>query len=115
VAAVESPAAAPKPAPAPAAPATKKVASPTAGPAETPKGKGRFTLQLGSFPDRAEAEAFSQRFGAQGAYVIASDIPGKGTWFRVRVGDYGSAKEAIDAKAAFEKQHNVIAYVVGPR
>jgi len=110
---------APKPeSPKPAVAAVKKVAIATPAPAsaaDPAKAKGRFTLQLGSFPDRAEAEAFSRRFTPQGSYVIASDIPGKGTWYRVRVGDYGNAKDAIAAKANFEKQHNVIAYVVGPR
>ena len=43
-----------------------------------------------------------------------TEIPGRGLWYRVRVGDYVSAKDAIAAKAGFEKQHNVIAYVVGP-
>jgi DedD protein len=113
---------APKAEPAPRAEVTKaaapvkKVALATPPPAvDAAKAKGRFTLQLGSFPDRAEAEAFSQRFTPQGSYVIASDIPGKGTWYRVRVGDYANAKDAIAAKGSFEKQHNVIAYVVGPR
>jgi DedD protein len=101
----------PKPAVAPA----KKVALAPAPAAADAKAKGHFTLQLGSFPDRAEAEAFSQRFTPQGAYVIASEIPGKGTWYRVRVGDYANAKDAIAAKGAFERQHSVIAYVVGPR
>jgi DedD protein len=93
----------------------KKVAIAAPAAAADAKAKGRFTLQLGSFPDRAEAEAFSQRFTPQGAYVIASEIPGKGTWYRVRVGDYATAKDAIAAKGNFEKQHSVIAYVVGPR
>src|SRR4051812_41753814 len=56
-----------KPEPAKAAPAAapaKKVALAPAPPpaSDGGKGKGRFTLQLGSFPDRAEAEAFSKRF-----------------------------------------------------
>jgi hypothetical protein len=105
----------PKPAPA-VAPAKKlALAAPPPPPAsDAGKGKGRFTLQLGSFPDRAEAEAFAKRFSAQSSYVVASDIPGKGTWYRVRVGDYASAKDAILAKGSFERQHSVIAYVVGP-
>jgi DedD protein len=110
---------APKPEPPkPAVAAVKKMAMVTPPPpsgTDAAKAKGRFTLQLGSFPDRAEAEAFSQRFTPQGSYVIASEIPGKGTWYRVRVGDYANAKDAIAAKGNFEKQHNVIAYVVGPR
>jgi DedD protein len=92
----------------------KKVALAPPPASDGGKGKGRFTLQLGSFPDRAEAEAFSKRFSAQGSYVVPSEIPGKGIWYRVRVGDYGSAKDAIAAKGTFEKQHTVIAYVVGP-
>jgi DedD protein len=112
------PAAAPKPEPiAKTPPPTAKKVAIAVPPAavDSAKTRGHFTLQLGSFPDRAEAEAFSQRFTPQGAYVIASEIPGKGTWFRVRVGDYPTAKDAIAAKSNFEKQHNVIAYVVGPR
>ena len=109
------PAARPTEAAKPAGAPARKVAFATPPPSVDPKAKGHFTLQLGSFPDRAEAEAFSQRFTAQGAYVIASEIPGKGIWYRVRVGDYASAKDAIAAKGTFEKQHSVIAYVVGPR
>jgi hypothetical protein len=73
--------------------------------------KGKFTLQLSSFPDRTEADAFAKKFAAQGAFIITSEIPGKGTWYRVRMGNYASAQEATNAKANFEKQHNVIAYV----
>lgn len=107
------------PTPAPSA-AKKTVAAPAIAPAAAnanaaAKTKGRFTLQLGAFPDRAEAEAFAKRFAAQSSYVVPSEIPGKGTWFRVRVGDYATAKDAIAAKSNFEKQHGVIAYVVGPR
>ena len=44
-------------------------------------------------------------------YMVVSEIPGKGTWYRVRVGDYASAKDALAAKLSFEKKHSVIAYV----
>ncbi len=75
------------------------------------KSKGRFALQLSSFQDKAEAEAFAQKFANERPYMVVSEIPGKGTWYRVRVGDYASAKDAIAAKDSFEKKHNVIAYV----
>ncbi|HET6283742.1 MAG TPA: SPOR domain-containing protein [Polyangia bacterium] len=117
-----------KPAPAPAkvaaapvkvAVAPKVVAAPSSAPVPAapvaaeakPGAKGKFTLQLSSFPDRTEAEAFAKRFAPQGAFVITTDIPGKGTWYRVRVGNYASAQEASTAKTTFEKQHNIIAYV----
>lgn len=81
--------------------------------ASADKGKGRFLLQLSSFQDRAEADAFARRFAGQNAYVVASEIPGKGTWYRVRVGSYGTMQEAASAKTTFERDHNVIAYVAG--
>jgi DedD protein len=98
------------PAPAPAVPAF--AAAPAATPAAA-GAKGRFTLQLSSFPDKTEAESFAKRFSSQGAYVVVSDVPGKGTWYRVRVGSYASSQEAIAAKGTFERQNNVIAYIAG--
>ncbi len=77
------------------------------------KGRGRFLLQLSSFQDRADADAFARRFAAQNAYVVSTEIPGKGTWYRVRVGTYANLQEASVAKATFEREHNVIAYVAG--
>jgi len=75
--------------------------------------KGKFTLVLSSFPERAEADAFAKRFAAQGAYVAVADAPGKGGAYRVRVGNYASPQEALAAKAMFEKQTNTIAYIAG--
>jgi septal ring-binding cell division protein DamX len=114
------PAAEPKVAPAKAKVAeTKEIKpAPAAKPASIPtvvagdsKGKGRFTLQLSSFQDKSEAEAFAQKFEGERPYLVASEIPGKGTWYRVRVGDFASSKDAVAGKASFEKKHNVIAYV----
>lgn len=97
-------------------PVAKPVAATTkpapAGPAHT-AGKGNFLLQLSSFQDRAEADAFARRFSGQNAYVVASEVPGKGLWYRVRVGSYGTMKDAAAAKTAFEREHGVIAYVAG--
>jgi septal ring-binding cell division protein DamX len=78
---------------------------------DSAKGKVHFTLQLSSFQDRAEAEAFAAKFVSEKTYLVVSDLPGKGTWYRVRVGDFATAKDAIAGKLAFEKKHGVIAYV----
>jgi septal ring-binding cell division protein DamX len=90
---------------------TKPVAIPTIAAGGDSKSKGRFTLQLSSFQDKTEAEAFAKKFDGERPYMIVSEIPGKGTWYRVRVGDYPSAKDAAAAKQSFEKKHSVIAYV----
>ncbi len=97
----------------PASPATP-IATPATARPEAPAGKGRFTLQLGAFPDRNEADAFAKKLGATNVYVVAFDKPGQGTWFRVRQGEYANNKEAEAAKTAFERQHGSIAYVVAP-
>jgi cell division protein FtsN len=90
---------------------TKPAAIPTVAASGESKGKGRFALQLSSFQDKSEAETFAQKFDGERPYMVVSEIPGKGTWYRVRVGDYASAKDAIAAKQSFERKHNVIAYV----
>jgi len=114
----KGPALAAKPVTAPAhalppAPAkTVAVAAKTTPPVHA-TGKGNFLLQLSSFQDRAEADAFARRFSGQNAYVVASEVPGKGLWYRVRVGSYGTMKDAAAAKTAFEREHGVIAYVAG--
>lgn len=113
----------PRPVPAPIKAAAKDPTQPAKGAVSAPTaskstpvpstGKGRFLLQLSSFPDRGEADAFARRFAGQNAYVVATEIPGKGTWYRVRVGSYGTMQEAAAAKTNFERDHNVIAYVAG--
>ncbi|HEY1586958.1 MAG TPA: SPOR domain-containing protein [Polyangia bacterium] len=72
-----------------------------------------FTLQLSAFPDKDDAEEFMRKIQSAGykPFLVASEIPGKGIFFRVRVGDYGSRQAAVDAKTEFEKKQRIIAYV----
>lgn len=74
-------------------------------------GDDKFTLQIGSFQDKAEAEAFATRFADESPVVVVSDIPGKGLWYRVRLGSFADNETAMKAKAAFERRHKMIAYV----
>jgi len=71
----------------------------------------KFSLQLGSFQSKEEAESFMSEFTSAGPFVVTSDIPGKGRWFRVRVGKFSTSEEAVKAKAEFERQHQKIAYI----
>jgi len=89
----------------------KPIPVPTVAAGGDSKSKGHFSLQLSSFQSKAEAEAFAQKFASEHPYMVMSDIPGKGIWYRVRVGDYVSMKDAMAAKESFEKKHSVIAYV----
>lgn len=63
---------------------------------------GRFTIQVGSFPKKEEADLVASRLVSHGhgAYVVMADIPNKGTWYRVRVGHY---KDRLAAQEDAEK------------
>ena len=77
------------------------------------KRPARFTLQLSSFRERAEADAFHDKLKAAGyaPYVVEANVPDKGVWYRVRLGGYPSYESAIEAKKQFEDSQHIIAYV----
>jgi len=57
---------------------------------------GRFAVQIEASSSRAEAEARIEQLEAQGveAYLVESLVPGKGHFFRVRVGDFATRAAA---------------------
>ncbi len=75
--------------------------------------RARFTLQLSSFQDRAEADAFFGNLKDAGykPYIAQSEVEGKGVFYRVRLGRYPSYEQAIAAKKVFEDKMHIIAYV----
>ncbi len=93
-----------KPAAEPAAAAPAQPTAPT-----TPK----FTLQISSFQERAEADALVSRLTAAGykPFVVMSDVPDRGIFFRVRLGAFPTRDEALVAKQDFEDKQHIIAYV----
>lgn len=73
---------APKPSPAP----EKKTAS-IKQPASS---KLRYTIQVSSHQEKQAAEDEVKRMKQNGfaAFIVASELPGKGTWYRVRLGSF---------------------------
>jgi cell division protein FtsN len=61
-----------------------------------PASKLRYTVQVASYPDKqlADDEAKKMRSRGYAAFVVSSDVPGKGTWFRVRLGSFTSKASA---------------------
>jgi len=59
--------------------------------------KAAFTVQVASLPNRAEADALAGRLRKQGLspWVAEAEIPGKGTFYRVRVGRFPNREEAV--------------------
>jgi DedD protein len=100
VAATAPPAApktAPPTAPKPAPPTTPKEA-PTANMTPAAKAapvKGAWVVQVGSTQERFEADRIAARFASRGAKVSVADVPGKGRWYRVRLGPFDT-REAAD-------------------
>lgn len=108
--------AAPKPAPAPAA---KPAAQPTmanadakTAQAETPKPR-LFTLQFKAFSRAEEADKLADKLKANGheVRVEVHEVRGR-VWHRVRMGSFDSWDDALAAKADFEQQEKIIAYVM---
>lgn len=78
------------------------------------KSEKKFTLQLSSFQDKSEAEAFLASVKSAGfsPYLTEADVSGKGTFYRVRLGSYRSMDAATDAKAEFEKASKKTAQIM---
>jgi DedD protein len=72
-----------------------------------------YTLQLSSFQEKREAELFMKKLreGGLSPYMTPTTIPGRGVWYRVRLGKYKSWDDALTAKQTFEKTQKIIAYV----
>lgn len=59
---------------------------------------GKYTIQLGSYPDIDEAKQFAEGFTVRGYSPIINEttIEGKGTWYRVSLGLFATVEEAKD-------------------
>lgn len=85
-----------------------KVISPVSSP------KGRYTLQVGSYPNLKEAEPELLKLNENGLRPIVKEVElkGKGRWYRVVVGEYASARDAETAGNSFRKENRIDAFVV---
>jgi cell division septation protein DedD len=58
--------------------------------------KVRYTLQLASYPEKEAADGDVKKMKQRGyaAFIVAADVPGKGTWYRVRLGSFSNKNAA---------------------
>ena len=75
---------------------------------------GAFVLQVASFRTEGEAQAFSNVLRQRGhhAYLEAANIPGRGTWHRVRVGPFKYSRDAIKYRGEFEAKEHIVPFVI---
>jgi cell division septation protein DedD len=78
---------------------------------------GGYQLQVSSFRTQAEAEQFSEQLRARGhrSYVQEANVPGRGTWYRVRIGPFPTQAAAAQYRIGFEGKEHVVPFVVPPK
>jgi cell division septation protein DedD len=97
--------------------ASDAVESASAGGPVAPAGReGGYQLQVSSFRTQAEADTFSGQLRTRGhkAYVVEAKVPGRGTWYRVRIGPFTSQHAAATYRAGFETREHVVPFIVPP-
>ncbi len=79
--------------------------------------EGRLTLQVISYRTRQEANIFAEALRKRGhrAYVIAGDVPDRGTHWRVRIGPFETRREAESYRATFEREEGMNTFIVRNR
>lgn len=79
--------------------------------------EGGYQLQVSSFRTQNEANGFADQLRARGhkAYVQEATVPGRGTWFRVRVGPFSSQHAAAAYRTQFESKEHVVPFIVPPK
>ena len=85
--------------------------------AEAPAGhEGGYQLQVSSFRTQGEAQAFADQLRARGhkAYVVQAHVPGRGTWYRVRIGPFATKHAASQYRVDFEAREHVVPFLILP-
>lgn len=77
---------------------------------------GGYQLQVSSFRTQTEAQHFADQLRARGhkAYVMEAHVPGRGTWFRVRIGPFPTQAQASNYRTSFEQREHVVPFIVPP-
>lgn len=88
--------------------------APTRVPLAKPEAKSaNFTLQLSSTQTRADANRFAARLREKGytPTVVEAQVPGRGTWYRVRLGNFPSRETATRFLSDFRRETQLDAYI----
>ena len=108
-----------KPAAKTAAPLTVKTQHPpTPSPKESTAAKQapskvRYTIQVGAYPEKsmAEEEAKNMKKRGYAAFLVTTDIPDKGKWYRVRVGSFANKQSAEKLEKELKSKEGVDGFI----
>lgn len=75
--------------------------------------KGAFTLQLSATQTRDEAVKFASGLKEKGyaSFIVEAAVPGKGTWYRVRMGNFPTKDAANRYLQDFRRETRMEAFV----
>jgi cell division septation protein DedD len=78
---------------------------------ETPK--VRYSIQVGSYEDKAMAEDEVRNMKQRGyaAFVVAGDIPEKGRWYRVRIGSFSNKQAAEKLANELKSKEGITSFI----
>jgi len=96
--------------------AAQLTGAPASGDTAPPGREGGYQLQVSSFRSQSEAQAFADQLRARGhrAYAVEAHVPGRGTWYRVRIGPFGTQRAATVYRSGFEAREHVVPFIVPP-
>ncbi len=86
------------------------------GPEVSEGQSGGYQLQVSSFRLQEEAQGFATALRKRGhrAHFESALVPGKGTWYRVRVGPFKTKIEALHYRHEFEQREHMVPFLVDP-
>lgn len=81
---------------------------------EEEKPKGKFAIQIGSYQSSEEATSSLNQWKKKGypVFMAVGQVPDKGTWYRVRIGGFGSRDDAQKFLEKLKAKEKVSALVV---
>lgn len=80
-------------------------------------GPGGFQLQVSSFTEAPDAQAFAAALRRRGhkAYVEPAYVKGRGLWHRVRIGPFKYKRSAETYRQEFEAKERLVTFIVSPQ
>jgi DedD protein len=96
--------------------ATANQASTPGGPEASEGTSGGYQLQVSSFRLQEEATKFAGALRKRGhrAHFESALVPGKGTWYRVRIGPFKTKLDAMHYRRDFEMREHMVPFLVEP-
>jgi len=97
----------------PAARPRPQTAKKETAPAKAAAPKLRYTIQVGSYPEKAMADDEARNMKKKGyaAFVVATDLSEKGKWFRVRIGSFSNKLSAEKLAKELKSKENIDSFI----